>query len=81
MNRDTEQWHGFQGFVARILEQQDSPATANRFSKKKVVVEGSLNVRTIDVDQWQALDEVSKIQLLSNLLQSAEPEAQKKVRV
>ena len=81
MNRDTEQWHGFHGFVARILEQQDSPAKANRFSKKKVVVEGSLKVRTIDVDQWQTLDEVSKMQLLSNLLQSAEPKVQKKALV
>lgn len=73
MNRDTDQWFGFHGFVARMLGREGA-SSGNMFAKKRQV-ESTLQIHTIDVDHWATLNDVSKVSLLSSML--AEPKKKK----
>lgn len=56
MNKDTNQWFGFQGYVARLLN-RESASKANIFAKRKQL-ESRLKTYTIDVEEWKTLSEV-----------------------
>ena len=63
INRDPDHWFGLHGFATNMLRAVSNASSSNLNKGKQE----KLNVKTIDVDEWNSLDEFGRIELLGSL--------------
>ena len=68
MNSETQQWYGMYGFVARVLEEASSTAKKRLGLKKSSSKKQGLDVRVIDTNEWQSLDEIGRMEMLTSIV-------------
>ncbi len=68
MNSETNQWYGMYGFVARVLEEASSTAKKRLGLKKSSSKKKGLDVRVIDTNEWQSLDEIGRMEMLTSIV-------------
>ncbi len=68
MNSETQQWFGMYGFVASVLEEASSTAKKRLGLKKSSSKKQGLDVRVIDTNEWQSLDEIGRMEMLTSIV-------------
>lgn len=76
-NQDTGEWFGVHGIITRTLENPPSSRSKGVSLQSNQQIRG-IHVKVIDVNEWRALDEVGKLELLDHTLKKGPDQVRKK---